>query len=182
MTWLLIVLLLLVIVAPLFAILPSKAQKEKMRLRRQAMGMGISIELTRIPDPVPDQDKYRTATGRPLEPVLSVSAWRLARNRSGQEPSTRPDWVAVRGAVPGGDLPGNWRWEKPPPETADSRVLTFLQGTLQELPADVVRVEDSGNFTSVYWHESSGDEGFSAVTDFLVNYSQLLAGRNSEVA
>ena len=58
MIYLIIGFALLLIIAPIFAILPSARQKEQMNMRRKAMAEGVSVELTSIQDPVPNQDKY----------------------------------------------------------------------------------------------------------------------------
>ncbi len=174
MTYLLILVLLLVVIAPFFAVLPSKAQKEKMRLRMQAMGMGISVEVTTMMDPVPDQEKYRTGSGKPLKPVLQIAAWRMARKKPVERGRIRwAEWAVVRKAKPAGEFPDTWQWENGKPADLDDRIVAFLREALGLLPPDVVKVEDKGSFVSVYWHERSGDEGFSAVTDFLVQYSRF---------
>ena len=67
MIYIIIGLVLLLIAAPIIAVLPSKRQKEQMKLRQQAMAQGISVELTSIDDPIPEQKKYITGTGKQLK-------------------------------------------------------------------------------------------------------------------
>ena len=67
--------------APIIAVLPSKRQKEQMKLRQQAMAQGISVELTSIDDPIPEQKKYVTGTGKQLKAVLPVVAYRIVRQQ-----------------------------------------------------------------------------------------------------
>ena len=79
MVYLIIGVVLLLIIAPIIAVLPSPRQKEQMALRQLAMGLGMNVELTRITDPVPKQDKYISSLGKSLEPILKVIAYRKAR-------------------------------------------------------------------------------------------------------
>ena len=107
---------LLVIIAPIFAVLPSRRQKEQMALRKRAMGDGINVELTSIDDPVPKQDKYLSSTGKRLEARLSVVAYRMARPRRRQWQRANANWCLERRAeAQDKELPGTWCWVPPPP-------------------------------------------------------------------
>ena len=60
------------------------------------MKRGVGVELTQILDPVPIQDKYKTPSGMPIEPKLSVVAFR-ARHGQLVDDKNRPcDWFAER--------------------------------------------------------------------------------------
>jgi hypothetical protein len=168
MTYLIIGIALLFVIAPIFAILPSRRQKEQMRLRRSAMSKGISVELTRIQDPNPHQDKYLTNTGKPLDPILSVAAYRKVRPRPKQlRISPRIDWTLENGEALSPELPGNWHWKPGKPAGLSDEFESFLGQQLVSLPSDLVKIDEKNYFLSVYWHESSGDEGLSSIVRFL---------------
>ncbi|MEX0940919.1 MAG: hypothetical protein WD002_00065 [Pseudomonadales bacterium] len=169
MAYLAIAVILLVIIAPILAILPSKRQKEQMFLRKKAMADGFSVELTRIDDPDPDPEKYLSNTGKPLERVMSVAAYRFPRRKP-------PDWrrlpninwalVRRRNAV-GQGLPANWVWDEPPPGEMSRELRAYIAGSLQKLPDDVVRVDESKYVISVYWTERGGEVGVAAIITFV---------------
>jgi len=175
MTWVLIALAIAAVVAPIFAIIPSARQRAVMALRRRAMGSGIMVELTRIRDPIPDQEKYRTGTGRRVEPILSVVAYRVHRPRpDDRRAHPRLDWALLR--QPGGKLPfvPGWSFEQPvdlPPATR-----TLLQASLPLLPDDVVKVDEVNYMVSVYWHENSGEAGLDSISNLLTGMKRVTYG------
>ena len=97
MEYLIVAGILLMVVAPIIAVLPSPNQKRKMVLRRAAMNLGITVEITNIVDPHPFQEKYLTNLGKRLPPVLEVVAYRVHRPR-------RMEW--------NGDRRRNWLIER----------------------------------------------------------------------
>ena len=95
MVYLFIGLVLLMLIAPIVSILPGKSHKQIMAVRRAAMARGISVELTTIDDPSPDQDKYRTSTGRALPAKLQVAAYK-GLSRLNSSSATLPACQALR--------------------------------------------------------------------------------------
>jgi len=168
MTYLIIGFVLLLIIAPIFAILPSARQKEKMRLRGKAMAAGISVELTSIQDPIPNQDKYISNTGKPLEPILRLVAYRLSRKKPRQwRLVPQIDWALERGEESTKDLPGTWFWVQPKPGAMSEEMENFLVRELACIPGDVVRIDEKNYVLSIYWHENSGEKGLAEVCKFL---------------
>tara|TARA_R110002110_G_scaffold127774_1_gene306840 strand:+ start:168 stop:731 length:564 start_codon:yes stop_codon:yes gene_type:complete len=155
MVYLLIAIVILMIAAPIMAVLPSKRDKARMQKRRQAMGRGIGIEMTNIEDPDMDPNKYLSSTGKPLERRLSVVAYRLQRRKpADQRKHQEARWRAL--AYPAKKrtpITERWCWEDAPPSSALDNLVSFLRSNLDELPADVVLVEEKNYFISVYWHE-----------------------------
>lgn len=184
MTYVIIALVLLMIIAPIFAILPSKRQKAQMVLRRKAMENGFSVELTRIDDPDPDPQQYLSNTGKPLERVMAAIAYRKLRRRP-------PDWrrvpaeawcVVRRRKAQGQGLPSGWDWEVKPAEP-NPQLFLVLGRELPDLPNDVVKVEDIDYVTSVYWNENGGDEALSSIMEFskaISNIAPLLPPSESD--
>lgn len=174
MTYLIIGFVILLIIAPIFAILPSARQKEQMRLRKQAMEQGIGVELTRIEDPIPRQDKYLSSTGKPLDPVLSVAAYRIARPKP-RELRTSPqiEWILERRAEKSSDLPGRWHWSQSKPNEIREEFEQFLFNELASLPDDVVKIQEVNYSLIVYWHESSSEKGLTSIVRFLQGASSI---------
>ena len=97
MVYLLIGGILLLIVAPIIRILPSRRQKEQMALRRTASSNGLTVELTHIDDPDPDPEKYLSNTGRPLPRVMAVIAYRKPVKKPAEwRRIPAVDWCVVR--------------------------------------------------------------------------------------
>ena len=168
MSYLIIGFILILIIAPVFAILPSARQKEQMRLRKQAMESGISVELTSIRDPIPRQDKYISNTGKSLEPIVKLVAYRMPRTKPRHwRLSPAIDWALERGDAEMPDLPGLWRWSESKPETLSEAMNEFLRNELISLPDDVVKIEELNYVMSIYWHERSGEVGLASILRFL---------------
>ncbi len=174
MTYLIIGFVLLMVIAPIFAILPSARQKEQMKLRKLAMGQGIGVGLTTITDPIPKQDKYLSSTGQPLDPILSVAAYRLARPASrGWKKAESVDWSVERRADPTGGLPQTWHWAGAKPALMSPDFDYFLVRELPLLPAEVVKIEEKNNVVTVYWHERSGEAGLGLIIGFLQRCTEI---------
>jgi hypothetical protein len=166
MVYLFIAAVILMIAAPIISVLPSKRDKARMAKRRMAMGKGISVEMTHIEDPDPDPQKYLSTTGKPLERKLAIAVYRLQRrNPANHERHSEGKWIALgyplRKHTP---ISERWVWQDEVPGPTQAEITAFLTTNLNRLPADVVKVEEKGNFISVYWQE---DGEAQEVIDFL---------------
>lgn len=170
MSYLVIGLILLVIIAPIFAVLPSARQKEQMALRRQAMAKGFQIDFETIDDPDPDPAKYVSNTGKPLERVMQTAAYRYARRRpSDWRRLPQVDWSAVRRSNGGGvALPPGWDWGAPVHPAMSNELREFLRAHLVSLPNDVIRVEEKSYVISVFWNEKGGQQAVEAIVEFVL--------------
>jgi hypothetical protein len=171
MAYLAIIVILLAIIAPIIAILPSRRQKEQMQLRKRAMADGFSIELTRIDDPDPDPQKYLSNTGKPLPRVMDVIAYRYKRPRP-SDWRRLPDvnWCIVRKKGQNSDLPGDWTWSPasvPGTGEMSNDFKVFFRQNIERLPADVIKIEEVKYIISVYWREHGGDESLDAIIAFV---------------
>ena len=174
MAYLIIGFVLLLIIAPIFAILPSSRQKEQMRLRKQAMDQGISVELISIEDPIPRQDKYLSSTGRALEPILAVAAYRIARPKPREwRISPQIEWDLERRAENSAELPDCWHWINSKPKELSQEFEEFLARELTSLPHDVVKIQEVNSSLIVYWHESSSEKGLASIVRFLQGASSI---------
>lgn len=186
MTYLAIAVVLLLIIAPILRILPSKRQKEQMALRRRAMGEGFSVEITRIEDPDPDPEKYVSGTGKPLERIMSVVAYRYVRKKPPdwrRLPSV--DWALVRHRVANDkNLPAGWNWSVRLPVDATPNAVNelthYFLNKLSSLPGDVVRVDETNYIISAYWTEQGGDAALDAIVAFIKGCAELSLVDESE--
>ena len=169
MVYIIISVVLLLIIAPIIAVLPSARQKQQMSMRRDALALGINVELTSILDPIPKQEKYLSSTGMQLEPSLSVSAYRMARKMSQSWRKIPTVNWAIERRVSNGDpyLPDTWSWEKKKPEDISGELVDFIAAEIISLPDDVVRVDEINRIISVYWHERSDADGVQQIAKFL---------------
>jgi len=155
MAYIIIGFILLLVIVPVFAILPSKKQKGQMTKRKTAMARGIGVELTRIDDPDPDPEKYLSSTGKQLERKMSVAAYRLQRKRiDSWRPISYPVWGSYRKTVQkeGGPAIG-WQWDEDLKLDGYDDLKHFIVANLSGLPNDVVRVEEKNLTVSIYWKE-----------------------------
>ena len=164
MIYLIIAIILLVIVAPIIHVLPSREQKLKMAKRQQAMAQGVGIELVKIEDPDPDPKKYQTSTAKPLPRDLGVAAYRLHRGVNAVLDGPRTYQLVRHNARGRIHFIDDWYWPEQSARTGAASLTHHLSDSLQALPSDVVRVEEKNNFISIYWHEVGE---VSEVIDFL---------------
>ena len=169
MVYIIIGVVLLLIISPIIAVLPSARQKQQMSMRRDAMALGINVELTSILDPIPRQEKYLSSAGKQLEPNLSVLAYRMARKapQSWRKPTT-VNW-AIERRVSSVDayLPDTWSWEEKKPENMSGELVDFIAAEIILLPDDVVRVDEIDRIISIYWSERSDADGVQQIAKFL---------------
>ena len=170
MAYFIIAVVLLMIIGPILAILPSKRQKDQMQKRKTAMAAGISVHLTRIDDPDPDPEAYLSNTGRPLERVMSVIAYRLPRPRS-EARQIAFDWALERkvrqSTTAAEGLPSGWQWVDTQTVQLPVALRQYLQGSVAQLPNDVVRVEERKNIVSAYWNERGDATDLARLIDFM---------------
>ena len=164
MSYLIIILILFFVVAPIVAILPSKRQKQQMAFRQSARAAGVSVALVKIEDPDSDRDKYLSATGRPLPRDLACVAYRRPRKKViSQIPIPVPGWSVSRDK----SLDNQLTWIETDTGDIDPIFLQFIESHLLDLPADVIRLDETAGLVSVYWHERSDEQGLAKLLGFL---------------
>ena len=164
MSYLIIILILFFVVAPIVAILPSKRQKQQMAFRQSARAAGVSVALVKIEDPDSDRDKYLSATGRPLPRDLACVAYRRPRKKViSQIPLPVPSWRVSRDK----SLDNQLTWIETDTGDIDPIFLQFIESHLSDLPADVIRLDETAGLVSVYWHERSDEQGLAKLLGFL---------------
>jgi len=170
MSYLIIILILFFVVAPIVAILPSKRQKQQMAFRQSARAAGVSVALVKIEDPDSDRDKYLSATGRPLPRDLACVAYRRPRKKViSQIPIPVPGWSVSRDK----SLDNQLTWIETDTGDIDPIFLQFIESHLSDLPADVIRLDETAGLVSVYWHERSDEQGLAKLLGFLNEFVTL---------
>lgn len=166
MVYLIIGLVLLIIIVPIFSVLPSRRQREQMAMRKAAREAGVSVELTSIDDPNPDQEKYISHIGKKIPAKLKVAGYRIQRRRVGdwrRLPSV--NWCLKK------KLEDGWQWTEAG-DAMSEELKRFVDAEVHHLPADVEQVEESGYNIVVYWHERvKGSE--AVVLNFLKSCAEL---------
>jgi hypothetical protein len=139
------------------------------------MDAGIRVALTRIDDPDPDPEAYLSNTGKPLERVMAVVAYRRFRPRPDQW-RQRPEiaWALNRkqGARIDGLAP-DWQWQDTQVAALPPILHDYLVGAVSCLPDDVIRVEEQNFIISVYWRERADPQELTKLIDFLRDCTAL---------
>ena len=160
MIYALMILILLLVIAPVIAIMPTAKQKAQMKKRRLAMAAGIRVDLTLIDDPDPNPEKYLSSTGQPLERKLRITAYRLYRKHPLGGASMPISWQLDRL----GNGSADWAEVDTDRSRLPDQLLALIQSRLKLFPADVIRIAEKQGLVSVYWHERSD---VAPVLDFL---------------
>ena len=164
MSYLIVILVLFFIVAPIISILPSKQQKQQMAFRQTARAAGVSVGLVKIEDPDSDRDKYLSSTGRPLPRDLACVAYRRPRKKSHSKTAMpMPSWMLLRNKSAGNQL----AWSEDETGGIDPIFRQLVESHISDLPVDVIRLEETAELVSVYWHEISDEQGLAKVLGFL---------------
>jgi hypothetical protein len=174
MTGLLIAFILCLIIGPILLILPSPRQKEQMAFRREAMNRAITVELSTIDDIDPDPEKYLSSLGKALPRVIKCIAYRHSRKRPAEwRRLPRVNWKLVRRTGNDNRLPAGWDWQDTDAEALPPKFRESLISKLEELPADVLCLEETGYMVSLYWREQGGTDAMHRVCEFLESLSQV---------
>jgi hypothetical protein len=175
MAYVIIIIILLIIIGPILSLLPSKRQKQQIAMRKAAMDAGVSVALTRIDDPDPDPEQYLSNTGKPLERVMAVVAYRRFRPRPDRW-RQRPEIAWALNRQHGADvegLPPGWQWQDTRLADLPPALNKYLMGGIGGLPDDVIRVEEQKFIISIYWRERADPQGLTKLLDFLGDCAAL---------
>ena len=178
MSYWIIGLIALFVLAPMIRLWPNAKDRQAMRGRMLAMKRGVGVELTMIDDPVPDQDKYRTPSGLPLPARLRVIALRVRHKQLVDEKTRPPDWVARRvgteantRAIPQGVQIDDWRLSfeasRAPKSAQETQLADQIRLTVARLPASVVMLDWANRALSAYWEENGQEEEVMLICDLL---------------
>ena len=77
--------------------------------------------------------------------------------------NTMPDWALVRDKSTDDQL----RWVDDPPASMAADFQTEIEQRAKKLPTDVVRVDETAQLVTIYWHEQTDEMGLANIFDFL---------------
>jgi hypothetical protein len=146
MTYLLIILVVALALAPLGHFIPSKRQRKLARMREYAAVHGLFVEFRQAPTLAsePDQGKQLIYYGKRIPATVTIpietTAW----------VKTQGDWRCVGGRL------------LPPPG-------------IEELPSDVLAASIDQSSCGVYWAEASGEETVEQIREALTHWSELVS-------
>jgi hypothetical protein len=112
MTIAIIVGVLLLAIAPLMWVLPSRRERDLAALREAARKLGFTLQVTEVDHPSPTAEEQVSASGRMRRPMLPCVAYRLPRAAGATPGSPVPpaveDRVRARAARDDADDTGAW--------------------------------------------------------------------------
>ena len=176
MSWLIIIGLMLLVVMPIFWLLPTAKQRQESRLRQHARQLGLHVNLAQLPQlGIRPEDRINNA-GRQLTPVIHcgryalivgdkppiealLSSWRLRRSAH-----------ATTGLLVDDRLSG-WYLVSQSWALSDAAVKPIID-CLERLPKDVLELESAPPELAAYWLETGKVEMVEVLADSL----QSLAG------
>ena len=146
MEWLIIGLVLAFLVSSVMWVMPSPRQRHQGVLRMRARQLGIQVQLAHLSLP--------RAKGEVDAETVIVPAYRFVRqNLSRSERDGWREWQVHRmDTINNEGLPDGWSWIKGE-GCLSSTAFAQLEGLLKALPEDVVGVESTPLYLSLYWHE-----------------------------
>lgn len=160
----------LLIIGPIFALLPSKRQKAQLALRNVARKRGLAVELTQIDDPDPQPGDYISATGKRLPQVKKCIAYRVQRKpQETWQNLPNINWAIARKSETSDDLAEGWCWIDTDSDTLSPQFVQTLKNLLRLLPADTFKVDEVGSVASIYWTEQGDEQDVAAIHEFLAH-------------
>lgn len=153
MSYFIILLVIALMLAPIFWIMPSPRQKRQTQMRQQAMAMGFQVKIA----PLPQTHRDTVRQVAPSPGVVYRLPW--ANGRPVREPFQH---VLVRN-------------DNLQAAVGTIELYELLTSTLQSLPEDIVAFEYASSGISIYWRERGGAERLPALHQQLLDIrAQLL--------
>lgn len=157
MGWLIGFLVVAFVVAPVFWIMPSPAQKRQARMRARAHQLGLGISLVDLP-----QSHRAKVRREPASPGVCYCL-RIQRDRSW----VRPQWFI---------------WREAPEDESEingqcpEAVRTALSALRAKMSADTVGVGSTPEGYALYWRERGDETAVENVAALLEEIRQLAGG------
>lgn len=160
MVWLVIVMILLVMLAPVMWLKPSPRQRRIVPLRKAAAKVGIKVVLEK-----PPLHDMKTA--------MPSYRWSYPNTTPG------PRFLLVRDSEAGDVLKpymAGWRWRIEPLRPLPEPARQSLEALLTRLPQDALVIESSETAITLWWWESQTAERFLTYTEDFQRLCDALAG------
>ncbi|WP_346797722.1 preprotein translocase subunit YajC [Halomonas sp. Bachu 37] len=164
MEWLIIVLILMFVAAPVMWLKPSPRQKRLVKLRRELGQQGVTIKLEKPPL-------------HEFKGTMPAYRWRYPEQAPG------PDFTLVRDSHASEALetylPG-WRWRVAPLRPLPESAHPFFARLLERLPQDALIIESDPQALTLWWWESQNEERFQQYLDDFKGLRDALAGHSDQ--
>lgn len=146
MTYLLIMVVVALALAPLGHFIPSKRQRKLARVREYAAVHGLFVEFRQAPTlgGEPDPSKQLIYYGKRIPATITLPIETTAWVR------TQSEWLCVGGRLP------------PPP-------------SIEEMSAEIHAASIDESSCGVYWTEASGEETVEQIRQALTRWSELVS-------
>lgn len=154
MDWLIIVVILMFVIAPVMWLKPSPRQKRQQTLRAHIAEKGVKIKLEKPPL------HYFRGT-------MPAYRWHYPQERPG------PDFLLVRDSDASDALApyhAGWRWRVAPLRPLPEAATVPLKILLERLPQDALVVQSTRYTLTLWWWESQTAERFAS---YLPEFQQL---------
>lgn len=126
----------MLMLSPVFWIMPSPAQKRQMQLRQKAMSLGFIVKITDLPQ----QYRAKVRKEKVEQGVVYRLPWGVKRKHPGGI-----EYLLIR------DSDETLLWVDS--SSFGRQMYSLMQNTLQQLPNSVVALEYAAPGLAVYWRE-----------------------------
>lgn len=160
MVWLVIIVTLLLLVAPVMWLKPSPRQRRVVPLRNAAAGAGVKVGQERPPL-------------HGMQSTMPSYRWTYSSDAPG------PRFVLVRSSEASDMLKPyvvDWRWRIEPLRSLPEAARESLEALLMRLPQDALVVESSESAITLWWWESQTAERFLTYAEDFTRLRTALAG------
>lgn len=157
MTYIIIVLVVALVLAPIFWIMPSPRQKRLMAFRQSALALGLQVQVCDLPQ----THRAKVRQESPHQGVLYRLPWKHPQLKS-----QRFDYLVLRDGVGEGEQ-----------DKRVGRVAELLREYLAGYPQQFCAIEFSNIGVAVYWKEQGAVEFVATVHQSLIE----LCGRLGEI-
>ncbi|TLF48683.1 preprotein translocase subunit YajC [Halomonas urmiana] len=161
MVWLLIIVIVGLVFAPVMWLKPSPAQQRMGKLRTAARQADVAVRLESPP---------LHGAGGPM----AAYRWSYPQQHPG------PDFVLVRDEAASASLKSfreGWRWRVEPLRPLPAEAVERLEDALASLPGDALVLESASHALTLWWEESLSVEALSLLLARLTALRDVLSGR-----
>ena len=141
MSYLIIAVVVLMVLSPVFWIMPSPRQKRQMQLRQQAMSLGFMVKIADLPQ----QHRAKVRKEKVEQGVTYRLPWEVKRKH--------PEGIEYLLMRDPGETPSGFDGSG-----FGQQMQVLMQDALQQLPDSVVALEYAGPGLALYWREHGDAE------------------------
>lgn len=171
MNWLIIIGLMLLVIMPIFWVLPTAKQRQESRLRQHASQLDLHVSLAQLPQLHARPEDRVDSAGRQLAPVIHCGRYALIVDDKSPTEALLSSWRLRRSATVVGGLLADerlsgWYLVSQPWTLSDVAVKPIVD-CLERLPKSALMLESAPPELAVYWLETGTTEIVEALADSL---------------